>query len=414
MPADRLIDAFIDGHRDGLIEFTQELISAPSPNPPGDEQAVASVITRRLRALGIDDVTSVGPTPERENVVAKISSSDAGPTLILSGHLDTKPAGDLTAWETDPWNPVIRDGSLYGLGACDMKGAVAAMVYAAAAVRGVDAAGSLTLVLSADEETGGRDGARWLSEHGFVSGDACIIGEPCGIRQEWEAIRLVSRGVAIFSIRVRGTQMHSSLSAELPSVNANVAMARLMTRMADEGTDLLTFEPHPLVPTGPTLNVGLTVEGGLGAGICPGAGEFLSDIRAVPGMLREQIEADLNACLERARADDPSLDAELELQIWLPPSEIEADHPSVAALAAAAEHVLGERPPLGYFPGGTDAPLYQLSAGVPTVPSFGPGLLTHAHAPNESVRVESIVEAARIYAHAALTFASTATEAATA
>lgn len=405
-----MVETFVEDHRRELVELAQELVAAPSPNPPGDERAVASAVHRCLRSLGIDDVAVVGPTPERRNVIARVPGSAEGPTLLLSGHLDTKPAGNLDAWETEPWSPVVRDDVLYGLGACDMKGAVAAMVYAAAAVREADVPGTLVLALSADEETGGRHGARWLVEHGFIDADVCIVGEPCGIRREWESIRLVSRGVAIFSIRVRGTQMHSSLSDELPSVNANLALARLLARMAAEGTDLLTFQPHALIPGGPTLNLALTVGGGVGPGICPGAGEFLSDVRAVPGMSREQIEADLNDFLERARAEDPSLDAEVEMLNWLPPSEIPADHPIVAALAAAAEHVLGASPPVGYFPGGTDAPFYQLRAGVPTVPSFGPGLLTKAHAPNESVPVESLVQAARMYAEAVLRFMATPAE----
>ena len=399
---ERIVDAYVEAHRNDLVEFAQELVAAPSPNPPGDERAVAAAVAARLRSLGVDDIRLLGPSSERRSVIARVPGSGNGSRLALSGHLDTKPAGDLDAWEADPWDPVVRDGVLYGLGSCDMKGAVAAMVFAAAAAREADLPGDLVLVLSADEETGGEHGARWLAEQGLIDADVCVIGEPSGIRHEWEAIRLVSRGVAIFTVRVRGTQMHSSLSQELPSVNANVSMARLMSRMADEGADLLTFQPHALVPGGPTLNVGLSVHGGLGAGVCPGDGEFLSDVRALPGMSREQIEADLERFLTRARAADPSLDAELEFQIWLPATEIAADHPVVAALAGAAEHVLGETPPLGYFPGGTDAPLYQLIADVPTVPSFGPGLLTRAHAPNESIPVESLVQAARIYAHAAL------------
>lgn len=404
MSHERVIDDFLAARRDGLIELSEELIAAPSPNPPGDERAAAAVAESRLRALGIDDVSAVGPSPERRNVLARVAGTGGGRTLMLSGHLDTKPPGDLDAWETDPWTPEIRDGRLYGLGSCDMKGAVAAMVYAAAAVRALELPGTLVLALSADEEMGGHAGARWLAEEGLVAADACVIGEPSGIRHEWEGIRLVSRGVAIFTIRVRGTQMHSSLTAELPSRNASVVLARLMTELEEQGADAFSFDPHPLVPSGPTLNVGLSVSSGLGHGICPGEGEFLSDLRVLPGMSLAQIEADLESFLERARRDDPELDAELEIFAWLPPTEIAPEHPVVGALERASAHVLGTAPRLSYFPGGTDAPYYQLTAGVPTVPSFGPGLLTSAHAPNEYVRVESVIQAAKLYAHAALGF----------
>ena len=88
---------------------------------------------------------------------------------------------------------------------------------------------------------------------------------------------------------------------------------------------------------------------------------------------------------------------------WLPWSELPAENPLVAAVQSAAEDVLGEAPPLGVFPGGTDAPWYT-AAGIPTMPSFGPGVLTCAHGPNEYVSVESIHQAARMYARIAADF----------
>ncbi len=399
-----MIDAFLDERRRELVEFARELVAAPSPNPPGDERAVASLVAERLRALGVDDVSIVAREPERPNVLASVPGRGAGRTLILNGHLDTKPPGDLAAWRTPPWEPVVSDGTLTGLGAADMKGAVAAMVYAAGAVAAAGSHGTLQVVLAADEEAGGAYGARWLAEQGLLAGDAALIGEPSGIIRDWEAIRLVSRGVAIFTVRVFGTQLHSSLSDQLPAVNANVQMARLIVRMDRERRSMLAYDPHPLVPKGPTVNVALVVHGGVGYGVHPGDGEFLSDVRALPSMTAEQIEADLRAYLARAEAEEPDLHAQLELMTWTPPCEIDAGHPLVRTLAEAAEAVLGRVPPFGAFPGGTDAPFFQLHAGIPTVPSFGPGLLPQAHTPNESIAVDSVVEAARIYARAATRF----------
>ena len=397
------LDAFIDERQAELIDFVCELVATPSPSPPGDERAAAGLVAERLRALGVAQVEVASLVTERPNVLGRVPGRGQGPTLMLCGHLDTKPPGDLGAWKTPPWDPVVDDGVLTGLGSADMKGAVGAMVYAAAAVAEVGTDGTLALVFTADEEAGGRFGARWLADEGLLHADACVIGEPSGISDDWDAIRLVSRGSALFTIRVRGTQMHSSLSDQFESVNASVQMARLMSAMDSEGFSLLTYSPHPLVAH-PTLNVGLTAESGIGYGILSGGAEFLSDIRALPGMTKEGIEADLLAFLEEARAADPTLEARLEIDHWTPPCEIPPGHPVVEALAGAAAVVLGKRPPLAGFPGGTDAPYFQLVAGIPTVPSFGPGLLTVAHTPNESIRVESIVQAARIYAHASARF----------
>jgi len=389
---------------DGPVALAADLVAAASPNPPGDERAVADVLVRTLRDLGIAEVQVVGPAPDRRNVIARIPGRGGGRSLILNGHIDTKPPGELDAWETPPWEPVVRDGRLYGLGAADMKGAVAAMAFAAAEVARAELPGDLVLVFSADEEEGSACGARWLAEHGMLTADAAVIGEPSGLARDWEAIRLVSRGVCLFRVDVEGTSMHSSLSDHLESVNANVEMGRLLARFAERGASVLRHEPHPLAPDGPTLNVALVARGGSGQGVVPGSASFVSDVRALPGMTADEIMADVERFLALAAEAQPFLRASVEVEAWLPACEIEPVHPIVQALAEASAEVLGTTPPFAVFPGGTDAPHFQLTAGVPTVPSCGPGLLTAAHRPNESITLQSIVEATAIYAGAARRF----------
>jgi acetylornithine deacetylase/succinyl-diaminopimelate desuccinylase-like protein len=324
---------------------------------------------------------------------------------MFSGHLDTKPPGELSEWATPPLEPVLDNGRLIGLGAADMKGGVAAIVYGAAAAAATgDLDGTVRLALTADEESGGINGSKWLAENGLLEADACVIAEPSGIRTDWDAIRVVCRGVAIFSIAVRGTEMHSSLTDELGGVNANLKAAVLMTKMSEAASTMLAFRPHPLSDRGPTFNIGLHMKGGVGYGVCPRHAEFLCDVRALPGMSSEGIASDIGAFIAAAERDDPSLKAKFEMLHWTPPSEIDTNHDLVTALRTAANHVLGETPPLGIFPGGTDAPYFSEIARIPTVPSFGPGLLTKAHSANESILVESIFQAARMYARTALRF----------
>ena len=199
----------------GPIELAAELVAAATPNPPGDERAAAAVVVEHLRRLGIDDVRVVGPDERRVNVLARVPGRGDGPTLLLNGHLDTKPPGDLDLWERPPWEPAIDDGMLNGLGAADMKGAVAAMVYAAAAIRREDVRGDAAAGLH--RRRGGGRGERL--EVGRRPGTAAgrRVRRRRAVRhpREWEAIRLISRGVFIFRFDVRGTQMHSSLSDAL-------------------------------------------------------------------------------------------------------------------------------------------------------------------------------------------------------
>ena len=396
---------YLTDRRDEILEFARELIRTPSPNPPGDERAVADLVTERLGELGITGVQRVGARSDRPNLIVRLPGSEPGPRLMLSGHLDTKPAGDLEAWETDPWDPVRRDGDLIGLGSGDMKAAVAAMVYAAGAVKhaGVPA-GELLIVFTADEEAGATVGSKWLAGNGLLEADVAVIGEPSGIEREWESLHLVSRGAALFKVKVSGTQMHSSISDRIKGVNATVKMARLIDRMDRDLLSYLTFDPHPLCPTGPTVNVGVMAEAGVFYGVYPGNAEFACDVRTLPGMEEPQLIADINRFLTTAMTEDPDLKAELVWELMMPATEIPADEPIVSILQSAAAEVLGRAPRLDAFPGATDAPHFQLTAGIPCVAAFGPGMLPRAHSPNEYLAADSVSQAADIYALASIRY----------
>jgi len=404
-PTEQAVVGFLAAREEEILAFARELVATPSPNPPGDERAVADLVERELAGLGIDQVERVGAREERPNLLVRVPGSRATPVLMLSGHLDTKPAGDRDAWETDPWDPVLRDGDLVGLGSGDMKAAVAGMVYAAGALRAVGGvAGDLVLALTADEEAGSLLGSKWLAEQGLLAADVAVIGEPSGIFEEWEAIHLVSRGAALFKIHVVGTQMHSSISDRIEGVNATVQMARLIDRMDREFAGYLTYVPHPLCPTGPTVNVGVMAEAGVFYGVYPGHAHFACDVRTLPGMEEAQLRADVERFLADAMADAPELEAYLEWELMVPATEIGPDEPVVDCLRRAARDVLGRTPRLDAFPGATDAPHFQLTAGIPCVAAFGPGMLPRAHGPNEFLAATGAAEAAKVYALAAVRY----------
>lgn len=409
--AERRILSFLAEREAEILEFARELIRTPSPNPPGDERAVADLVAARLRELGVAGVERLGARPERPNLVVRMRGSGEGPKLMLSGHLDTKPAGDLDAWETDPWDPVLRGGELVGLGSGDMKAAVAAMVYTLAAVREAGGfCGELSAVFTADEEAGSAAGAKWLAGQGLLEADAAVIGEPSGVEQEWESLHLVSRGAALFKVKITGTQMHSSISDRIKGVNATVKMARLIDRMDRELEAYLAFDPHPLCTTGPTVNVGVMAEAGVFYGVYPGNAEFACDIRTLPGMEEQQLIEDIERFLSDAMSADPDLRAELVWEMMAPATEISPDEPIVGILQAAAGEVLGREPRLDAFPGATDAPHFQLTAGIPCVAAFGPGMLPRAHSPNEYMAAEGAAQAARIYALASIRYLGAPTE----
>lgn len=405
--AERRVAAYIASRSGEILEFACDLIRTPSVNPPGNEVAVSKVIMARLAKLGIDDARVLGVKDDRPNVMAKIEGSRPGRTMMLSGHIDTKPAGNMDEWRTDPWEPTIRDGKLIGLGSGDMKAAIAAMTYAAAALKDLgEFPGRLSLALTADEENGSVYGSKWLAAEGHLDADVCVIGEPAGVIDEWESIHLVSRGCALFKIVVLGTQMHSSISDQLPGVNATIKMSELAIKMQRELRGYLTFDDHEYCRMGPTVNVGVMSQSGVTYGVYPGRAELASDIRTIPGMTEEQVKADIQRFLDDAMAADPDLHATLEWHLMVGATEIDGADPVVSHLSDAAEAVLGRRPRLDAFPGATDAAFIQTAAGIPCIASFGPGMLPRAHSPNEDMNASGAAEAAMIYALSALRYLS--------
>jgi acetylornithine deacetylase len=397
--------AFLAAREGELVEFARELVAIPSTNPPGDERQVAARARHELSEFGYSAVREVAMEPTRPNVVGEVVGSEAGRVLMLNGHLDTKPVGDLSEWSIGPFDPVVRDGRLNGLGSTDMKGAVAAMVYAGAAIGQAGAPpGTLRVVLTADEEGGSRFGARFLAGRTDFAAHAVLVGEPTGMESPWAYVAVASRGISCFRISIRGTQMHSSLSDQVPSVNASVKLAQVLSRMASEFRP--AYPSNPDVPGGPTVNLGVTLNGGVYFGVYPGHAEFGIDVRTVPGMTQAGLQADVAAFLEGLRREDPELDASVEpvpeLK-WFEPSAVDPSHPLVTAVRTAARDVLGRDVPIGTMPAFTDGTHWHL-AGSACIPAFGPGTLLVAHRPNEYVAVEEILQAARIYALASLRY----------
>jgi len=174
--------------------------------------------------------------------------------------------------------------------------------------------------------------------------------------------------------------------------------------MQKELKSYLTFNEHPLCRFGPTINVGVTAKSGVTYGVFPGRAEFACDVRTVPGMTEDQIKRDILRFLEDAMKSDQELRAELEWNLMVGATEIDANDPIVDCLQNITAQIIGQAPKLDAFPGATDAAYIQMTAGVPCIASFGPGFLPRAHSPNESLHVNGAAESAMIYALSALRY----------
>jgi len=382
------------------VDLLAELVAIDSSNPGPGEAAIARYIDDLARRWGFESRV-VETAPGRANVLVRVDAGGSR-SLGLSGHLDTKPAGELARWRTPPWELSIDGDLAYGLGTSDMKGALAAMLVAARTWSATARRGRLDLIFTADEEAGSQLGAWELARRGLVDVEAVLVGEPSGITTEWEQLSVVSRGICCFEVTVHGRQGHSGLSERLPT-SATVAAARAVLAI-----DALRPRHPPAgeIPRTPTVNAGVRIGGGVFFGVHPGHATVDCEVRLVPGMRRDELVADVRAALAAAMPADVRWDVRLRPDQlgWLPASEIAADHPLVRAAGDAAAQVLGRKLPLGVYPGGTDASAFSQGAGVPSIASLGPGWLSVAHAPNEHVGRSQVRDAAEIYRRIATAF----------
>jgi acetylornithine deacetylase/succinyl-diaminopimelate desuccinylase-like protein len=232
--------------RDEVVELLRSLLRLDTVNPPGNETAAAELLRDYLEEAGVV-CELYGRVPERANLVARIPGRGDGPRLLLLSHTDTVVA-DAAEWSVDPWSGELRDDHVWGRGALDMKGQVAASAAAIATLarEGFEPAGDLVFVASADEEVGDGFGLSWLcAEHPeAVRADYCINeGGGDRIVVDGRPVYLCSSAEKMsspFVLRARGRSGHASM----PGIadNALVRAARLVTRLGAFG------EPPRLLP----------------------------------------------------------------------------------------------------------------------------------------------------------------------
>ena len=274
-----------------VLQLTRELISRPSVTP--DDAGCQALVADRLRASGFQcEHLRFGKV---DNLWA--THGTGGPVLVLLGHTDVVPTGPVEAWGSDPFVPTIRDGMLYGRGAADMKGSVAAFVVAherfIAAHPGHS--GTVALLLTSDEEGDAIDGVRHVARVFAERGqdvDWCITGEPSSTRVLGDLLRVGRRGSLTGTLTVHGVQGHVAYpdKARNPIHLAMPALAELAARRWDEGYE--SFPPTSLQVS----NIG----GGTGASnVIPGELQVLFNLRYNPHWDAARLERECEAMLRR-------------------------------------------------------------------------------------------------------------------
>ena len=379
------------GDRLDPLELLGALIAARSPNPPGDERAAAGVVRDAIRVLGLPEPAEYRRSPERPNLLVRIG--DRGPRLMLVGHLDTMPAGNLGSWDTDPFTLERAGDRLAGLGVADMKsGLVAALLAAGRLLADPGWQGALDLLFVADEENCSDYGMKWLAGQGVLTADAAVILEPAGVDadQSWSHLFVAQRGSCVLRLTARGVPGHSA--AQIPAgERAGVTLARAMAALAD--ADLFAGHAHPIDGTRPTVNIGTMVSGGITPFMHPESMTAIIEVRVIEGMTMAGVHDEIRSAVRRAGlADRVEVTAADPPHDWVPPSSALGADRLTGAAAHALRSVLGAGRDPGVLLGVTDS-CWLTEAGIPTMPAFGCGSLAVAHRPNEWIHAGDLTRA---------------------
>jgi acetylornithine deacetylase len=377
--------------RDRLIHLLRRLVGTDSVNPslgPGarGEGALADLIAAECAAAGLD-VRQDEVTPGRRNVVARLRGRRAGPRLLLNGHMDTVTVDGMTG---DPFAGTVAGDRLFGRGAYDMKGSLAAMIEAGRLVREVGLeAGELVLAFVIDEEYESLGTAELLRRE---TADAAVVTEPTALE-----VCVAHKGFVWARLETRGRAAHGSRYLE--GDDAIARMGHVLAALDRLDREVLPRRTHPLL--GRASVHASTIAGGRGLSTYPDRCLVEVERRTLPGERDADVEAEMRGLLDEAARTSPGLSGSVKILLTRPPYEVDPGAPIVSALVASVEAVRGRPPRLvGEFPW-FDAALLG-TAGIPTV-MFGPDG-TGAHAAVEWVELSTVVTCAETLADLTLRF----------
>ncbi len=406
----RSVDTLIDE----AIVFLQALIRIPTVNPPGHAYPeCARFIGERLQTLGYvveyielthAETAELAPYGEglaRTNVLGRLAGEHARPVMHFNGHMDVVPAS--SGWTGSPFSGEIRDGRIYGRGTSDMKGGIAAQIYAVEAIRraGLHLLGSVEQSGVVDEEsTGNRNaGMGLLVERGYVSPehtDYVVITEPLNV----DNICLGHRGAIWGEITTLGRQSHSSTPER--GVNAiehmasfiNEATRQLMPRL-QQRLNSVPVVPHSASAASLSFNM---THGGTNINSLPDRCTVAFDRRLVVDERLEDARQELIELLEQRKRTIPNFQYEYVERYTATPTWVSAETPLVHAFSHAVDDVLGHAPGYVCSPGTDDQRFVVHNAGIEQCIVYGPGEITQAHIVDESLAIADLLASIKVMA----------------
>jgi len=370
-----------------IIDFTRRMIRTPSLS--GGEKEVAYIVAGEMRRLGYDEVF----VDKKYNVVGIIKGSGSGPKLMLNGHLDHAEVGEMK----DPYSARIMDGKnfgvsgqvIYGRGACDMKGGIAAMVYAAAAVKKahLKLKGDIIVAANSLEEVSLAEGINYIFEEDGINVDMAINGEATNLN-----VYLGHRGMMEVKVTVNGRSCHASNPSR--GINAIFKSGEFMNFLRDK----YRLPEDNFFGSCTVTPIDINASPGRLSPIVPDQCSIFFDRRFLPSESPEKIESEFKQLIKMAQEEIIDFDATVEIIKVFPALFCSKEEPVAQALVKARERVLSKKGKLSTWIFGTDG-AFIAKRGIPCA-GFGPGNELFAHTPEDHVPIRHLEQAAKVYTEA--------------
>ena len=404
----------IESRAEEMVELARDLIRFPTINPPGEAyEPCARFIGERLMARGLEvEYVRATGTPgdndrlPRINVIARWQGATAGPCVHFNSHIDAVKTG--AGWTVDPFSGVVRDGRVYGRGACDMKGGMAASIIAVESLieSGAPIPGALEISGTVDEESGGYGGVHYLAERGWFSKprvDHVIIPEPLNV----DRVCIGHRGVWWAEIQTHGRIAHGSMpflgDCAVRHMHAVVERfeRELFPAMALRRTAM------PVVPDGArqsTLNINSFHGGaaeqteGFPAPCVPDSCRMIIDRRFLIEETLDQVKGEVRGILESLLQQRPGFRYDMRDLFEVIPTMADPNGPVARNTAAAIRQILGRDAQFICSPGTYDQKHIDRIGKLKECIAYGPGILDLAHQPDEYVVIDDMVASSKVMA----------------
>ena len=392
---------------DELIKLTSDLIKINSENPIGSQREVIDFVKKYLNDSGIES-EEVFSNKDYPCILAKIGS-DEGFSLIINGHVDVVPAGDLSKWDFDPFGGEITDKLILGRGTSDMKAGVACALFVMRLLKqsGIQLKGNVRLHIVSDEETGGQYGTKWLCDQGYAKdADACLVAEPTSN----STIEIGQKGSNELILNAYGMSAHGSLG-NYKGDNAIIKLSKVLQNIGrlhnikgnyskDQEEALynskmiakekLNVPGIENVIDHVTANVG-TIKGGTKLNMVPDYCESHVDIRLPIGVNLKEVENEIKSII----IDSGVNGVEYEVNWINYGNSTPIDAGIVQSLKRNAEKIWNIEVLPAYQWASSDAKFYRM-LNIPTI-QYGPSNIESIHSYNENVDIEDVLNASKIY-----------------